>query len=187
VHEQFLTGTAAGDANAVDLIRKLWGYQLSAPQGTGSTFWESMRDEGCLCSSYVSLAHGWSTGPTSALTSYVLGLRSTGVGGTAWTWQPHVSDLHFAQGRLDLPTGQVTASWHTKADGLRAMLTAPRATDGTISVPAAEDADVRVGGKLVWSRGEACAPGVHRDGDYIIVPLDRQPGSGTRSISVDVS
>ena len=187
VHQQFLTGTSAGDTNAVDLIRKLWGYQLSAPQGTGSTFWESMRDEGCLCSSYVSLAHGWSTGPTSALTDYVLGLRSTGVGGSAWTWQPHVSGLRFAQGRLDLPTGTLTASWHTDADGLRAIVTAPRATDGTISVPAGDDADVRVGGRLVWSGGEAGAPGVHRDGEYIVVPLAQQPGSGSRTVPVDVS
>lgn len=186
VHQQFLTGTKAGDANAVDLIRSLWGYQLDAPQGTGSTFWESMRDEGCICSSYVSLAHGWSTGPTSALTSYVLGLRSTGVGGTAWTWQPHLSGLRFAQGRLDLPTGTLTASWHTDADGLRAMVTAPRATDGTIAVPADDDADVRVGGKLVWSGGQAAAAGVHRDGEYVVVPLDRQPGNGSRTIPVAV-
>jgi len=66
-------------------------------------------------------------------------------------------------------------------------VTAPRATDGTVSVPAHDDADVRVGGKLVWSGGRATAPGVHRDGAYVVVPVAQQPGVGSRTIPVDVS
>ena len=177
VHEQFMTDTAAADTSAVDLIKTTWGYQLGAPQGTGSTFWESMRDNGCICSSYVSLAHGWSTGPTSALTDYVLGLQSTGVGGTSWTWMPHPSGLRYAQGRLTLPTGALTASWTRDTAGrLQATLRAPRDTAGTIAVPAGADATVTIGQQVVWHGETARVAGARREGEYVVVPL-----SATRS------
>lgn len=187
VHEQFMTDTATADASALSLMKTTWGYQLDAPQGTHSTFWESMRDNGCLCSSYVSLAHGWSTGPTSALTDYVLGLTNTGVGGTSWTWQPHPSGLRFAQGRLTLPTGALTASWTDDGDGLKAVLRSPANTEGTVAVPAATTATVKIGQQVVWSARTARVSGAHREGEYVVVPLSATRSAHDETVHVSVS
>lgn len=188
VHQQFMTDTAEADAAAVDLIKRTWGYQLTAADGTHSTFWESMRDNGCICSNYVSLAHGWSTGPTSALTDYVLGLQSTGIGGHSWRFQPHTSGLRFAQGRADLPTGSLAASWHLDKQGrLRAIVDAPRNIPGTVAAPVTSVTDtVRVDGHVVWNENGAQQLGAHREGDYIVVPLEPLPGAGQRVVDVTV-
>lgn len=39
---------------------------------------------------YVSHAHGWSSGPTAALTEYLVGLKITGVQGSEWVFRPVV-------------------------------------------------------------------------------------------------
>ena len=56
---------------------------LNAPYGTASTFWEGYKTDGTsdYSDNYVSAAHGWSTGPTSALTFYVLGIQPDRDGG----------------------------------------------------------------------------------------------------------
>lgn len=188
VHQEFLTGTPQADGAAIDLVKRTWGYQLEAPDGTNSTFWESMRDNGCICSNYVSMAHGWATGPTSALTNYVLGLKSTGVGGSSWRFQPHLSGLSFAQGRLATPAGTLGASWHVDNQGrLRAQLSVPRGTPGTIAVPVTDTGStVRFSGHIVWSDGAADAAGVSRDGGYVVVPVATLPGAGERNLTVTV-
>ena len=70
---------ADDDANALTLIKREWGYMLNASIGTGSTFWEGYTSSGAFAyqDSFTSLAHGWSTGPTGALTAYVLGITPT--------------------------------------------------------------------------------------------------------------
>ena len=67
---------AGDDATALSLIRLEWGYMLSSPKGTGSTFWEGYLQDGSFDydPAYMSLAHGWATGPTPALTNYVAGI-----------------------------------------------------------------------------------------------------------------
>ncbi|KAH9824577.1 glycoside hydrolase family 78 protein, partial [Teratosphaeria destructans] len=84
-------------ARALDLIRRSWGWYLAHPNGTGSTVIEGYLTNGSFGyrnyrgyfydPSYVSHAHGWSSGPTSALTNYVLGLEVTGRVGSAWRWR----------------------------------------------------------------------------------------------------
>ena len=81
----------------VELIRREWGYMLNDPLGTASTFPEALRADGCVCSTYTSLSHGWATGPTAALTEYVLGLPPTSPGGATWSFVPHPGDLKFAR------------------------------------------------------------------------------------------
>ena len=74
---------------------------LNDPLGTKSTFPEALRADGCVCSTYTSMAHGWAAGPTSALTEYVLGVAPTSPGGATWRFAPQPADLTFAQGRAD--------------------------------------------------------------------------------------
>ena len=72
VHAHF---TANNDYTALAQIRRTWGHMLDSPIGTKSTFWEGISADGGLAygGSFMSLAHGWSSGPTSALTFHVLG------------------------------------------------------------------------------------------------------------------
>ena len=72
---------------------------LNSPLGTGSTFWEGYLANGQFGygGSYMSTAHGWATGPTSALTFYVLGIRPDNV------VHPAPGDLKSAEGSLKTP------------------------------------------------------------------------------------
>jgi hypothetical protein len=156
----------------VDIIRRQWGYMLDHPEGTKSTFWESFRNpqDGCtFCSSYVSLAHAWATGPTTALTSYVLGLQPTAPGGRSFDFVPHPADLRFAQGRITTPRGRVDASWKVTGNGsYSARLTAPPGAVGRAGVPTfGTRVKVFVDGRLVWDGAKAKGYGAHTDGEYV--------------------
>ncbi|MEK8145211.1 hypothetical protein NKH18_38845 [Streptomyces sp. M10(2022)] len=102
MHAHFAAGR---DTTALDLIRLEWGYMLDAPQGTASTFWEGYRSDGTsdYGGSYMSAAHGWSTGPTSALTFHLLGIAPSQEGGAGYSVVPHPGDVRSAQGRLVTP------------------------------------------------------------------------------------
>lgn len=79
---------------ALDLIRRSWGWYLNNPLGTESTVIEGYLKNGSFGyrssrgyaydTSYVSHSHGWSSGPTSALTEFILGLSVTSPAGKTW-------------------------------------------------------------------------------------------------------
>jgi hypothetical protein len=99
------------DVDALDLIRREWGYMLGNPTSTNSTFWEGFLANGAFGygggGSYMSHAHGWSTGPTSALTQYVLGLTPDSAAPGTVHIRPHPGDLAHVEGRVD----DVSVSW----------------------------------------------------------------------------
>ncbi|MEU6747134.1 hypothetical protein ABZ914_13040 [Spirillospora sp. NPDC046719] len=173
VNAHFAAGGQAADQAGVDIIRREWGYMLSHPQGTGSTFWESYRNpgDGCVfCSSYTSLAHAWATGPVTALTFGVLGLDPTGTGGRSFDFVPHTADLSFAQGRITTTLGAVEGSWKVAKGAYTAKLKAPHAATGRAGVPTfGERIKVRVDGHLVWDGTRALMQGVRSDGEYVYV------------------
>jgi hypothetical protein len=179
---------AGDDVNGLDLIRREWGYMLNSPTGTGSTFWEGFRSDGTFDygGTYMSLAHGWATGPTSALTFYVLGLSPTGAGG--YTFLPHPGDLTHVEGNITLPQGALTGSWdyNPAAGTLGETLTAPSGSTGTIGVPTygSTTVTVTVNGATVWSGGTFHATtgisGGSSDGSYIRL-TGVAPGSYTVS------
>ena len=171
VNAHFAAGGQAADQAGADLIRREWGYMLSNPHGTGSTFWESYRagDSPCVfCSSYTSLAHGWATGPTPALTFSVLGVAPDAPGGRAFHFIPHPADLSFAQGRITTTYGQVNASWKIDHGSYSARLTAPRGTTGRTGIPLLGGrVQVFVNGRLAWNGTKSKAYGAYADGDYV--------------------
>jgi hypothetical protein len=142
---------AAGDDTAgVELIRREWGFMLHDPLGTQSTFPEALRANGCVCSTYTSMSHGWATGPTAALTEYVLGVQPASPGGAAWSFVPHPAGLRFARGRLTTARGPLDVSWTAAGAQFDARLSAPAGTTGRIGVPTAgRDMVVRLDGRLV--------------------------------------
>jgi hypothetical protein len=173
VHARF---TANDDMNALAQIRRTWGYMLDSPIGTKSTFWEGINADGSLAygGSFMSLAHGWSSGPTSALTFNVLGTAPEAQVGQ-YRFVPHPGDLTSAEGRLTLPQGQLDAAWTRDpvAGTYTARLTSPGGTTGRIGVPKLGGANVTVSvnGAVVWRDGTFTPrPGIgggSQDANYV--------------------
>ena len=129
---------------ALDLIRLSWGWYLQSPFGTQSSFIEGYKTDGSWryrddsyskLGSYTAHALGWSTGPTDALTSYVVGLRPTGPGGNTWLLAPQAGDLTSAEGGFTLPSGKFSSGWEANTTGIVTLwLNVPEATSGTIDL-----------------------------------------------------
>jgi hypothetical protein len=182
VHAHFAAGR---DSTALDLVRREWGYMLNAPQGTASTFWEGYRSDGTsnYSGSYMSAAHGWSTGPTSALTFWLLGISPATDGATGCTVAPHPGGVGRAEGQLATPAGLIRVSWRDRGHGeFDLTVTAPGGAVADIAVPVPESGSyaVRVDGKTAWDR-TARAYSARRDGGY--VHLTGVP-AGSRTVTV---
>jgi len=130
---------------ALDLMRLSWGWYLNNPYGTNSTTPEGYLIDGSFgyrstsgyqnSPSYVSHAHGWTTGPTDALTSYVVGIKLTGLAGSTWTVSPQFGDLTHAEGGFTTPLGKFFASWTLVSGGYTLSYSAPAGTTGTLILP----------------------------------------------------
>lgn len=147
---QLAAGDPEAQSAAVDLMERQWGWMLDSPQGPQSTFWESLRASGEVVSSYQSYAHGWSTGPTRALTEQVLGIQIED-GGASWEIDPHTAGLRHAQGRLVTTHGPIDASWTADSRILRVEFSTPAQTGGIVGVPVTgEHVLVQLDGRVVW-------------------------------------
>jgi hypothetical protein len=154
------------DETGLELIRREWGYMLDSPVGTGSTFWEGYKADGSFdySGTYMSLAHGWATGPTSALTFYVLGTEPDGADG-AFHYLPHPGDLRYAEGRIQLPQGRLDASWTRtgSAGAITERLTSPRGSLGEVGVPTSGSRiSVTLDGRPVWDGDKAVGKDNHQ-------------------------
>ena len=101
---------------ALDWIRQYWGGMLA--EGATS-FWESydlrwpktnphlsLQADG-TSGYFVSLAHGWSAGPTAWLSENVLGIRPATPGYKHVTIEPDLMGLDWAQGSVPTPNGPI--------------------------------------------------------------------------------
>lgn len=119
-------------ARALDLIRRSWGWYANHPNGTGgSTVIEGYLANGSFGyrgdrgygrdASYVSHAHGWSAGPTSALTNYVAGLGVTSRLGRTWAvapqWTTTGGELEFAEAGFVTALGRFRVAWRRREWG----------------------------------------------------------------------
>jgi len=133
---------------ALDLIRRSWGWYLNNANGTESTVIEGYLTNGSFAyrnyrgydydAAYVSHSHGWSSGPTSALTNYVLGLEITGRVGSTWRFAPQFGDLTSVQGGFMTTLGAFQASWNVTngGRGYSMEVNVPEGTTGTMTLPA---------------------------------------------------
>ncbi|MGW3646251.1 alpha-L-rhamnosidase-related protein [Streptomyces sp. NPDC000878] len=178
---------ANDDHTALAQIRRTWGHMLNSDIGTRSTFWEGIRADGGLAygGSFMSLAHGWSSAPTSTLTFDVLGTTPESATG-AYRFVPHPGDLTSAEGRITMPQGAINASWSRvpAAGTYSAHLTSPAGTNGRIGVPkfGGSDVSVSVNGNVVWSNGTftptSGITGASQDDTYVYL-TGVAPGSYT--------
>jgi len=162
----------AGDtANALQLLSSEWGPMITRGDLYTGTFWENESTTGTQATANTSMAHGWSSAPTSVLSQYVLGIAPVAAGYRTWLVQPHPGDLAWTEGQAPTKYGPITVDWGRSSSRAFAMhVVAPRGTSGTIAVPTfGKDVDVRVNGRLVWSHGRVAdhdfAPS--QQGDYV--------------------
>ncbi|KAK7046114.1 hypothetical protein VNI00_007117 [Paramarasmius palmivorus] len=137
------------NARALDLLHRTWGYMLYTNISVQSTLLEGFTVNGSLSyrsyrgynydPAYTSHAHGWSSGPTSALTNYVLGLRVDEPMGRRWTVHPHPfsdEDEDAAEGGFETPLGWFSVSWILDEERtMEANISAPGGTTGSFVAP----------------------------------------------------
>ncbi|EMR83596.1 hypothetical protein ACHAO1_010834 [Botrytis cinerea] len=137
--------TIGETSRALDLIRRCWGWYLNNPNGTESTVIEGYLQNGTFAyrssrgymydTSYVSHAHGWSSGPTSALTEFVLGLSVTSPVGKTWKLTPQFGDLTSAEGGFVTTLGKFQAAWNLTKTGYTLDFAVPEGTTGSLILP----------------------------------------------------
>ena len=183
---------AGYDTRGLDLIRSMWGYMLDAPQGTRSTIWEGLNSDGSFAyqGPFQSLSHGWGTGPTSALTYYVLGLAPDTVSGQTYHVIPHPGNLTHVEGNLTMAPGKVVFSRYDvgascQTFSMRVDAQAHTGSTGRIAVPRfAANHTVLVNGAAAWNGtsfvGSPGIAGGSQDADYIYF-TGVQPGVRTFS------
>jgi len=153
---------------ALDLIRRSWGWYINNPNGTESTVIEGYLQNATFGyrssrgydydASYVSHSHGWSSGPTSSLTTYVLGLSVLSPVGATWQLAPQFGDLTSAEGGFTTSLGKFQASWRLTKTGYILEYNVPRGTKGQITLPSpftGRSPRVTIDGKLVSTSAQA--------------------------------
>ena len=168
IQAHFIAGQAS---RALELIRRSWGWYLNHPNGTESTVVEGYLTNGSFGyrnyqgysydASYVSHAHGWSAGPTYALTAYVLGLQVTERAGREWRLEPTFGDLGNVEGGFVTGLGKFWAWWEVTEEGYRLRWSAPMGTRGKVVLPGLSKGDMgstEIDGEMV----EGIGPGKGR-------------------------
>jgi alpha-L-rhamnosidase len=144
----FYAISAMADADhrrkALEWIDKYWGGMIA--EGATS-FWEGydpswpkadfhahlQADDGE--GYFVSLAHGWSSGPTVWLTEQVLGVRPTGPGFREASIRPDLAGLEWARGSVPTPTGAIRVRYEMHNDGLDAKVDLPSGVNARVFMP----------------------------------------------------
>ena len=129
---------------ALDWIRKYWGGMID--EGATS-FWEGYdpswpkRDFHAHLQAddgegyFVSLAHGWSSGPTVWLSEQILGVRPTEPGFREVTIRPDLAGLAWARGSMPTPEGAIRVDYKSSSGGLDAQIDLPAGVTARVSMP----------------------------------------------------
>ena len=160
---------------ALDWIREYWGGMIKAG---ATSFWEAWDPtwptehfHGSLQADngqgyFVSLSHGWSSGPTAWLTEQVLGIQPTAAGFREVTIRPDLMGLEWARGAEPTPHGLIKVDLR-RASGLEATLDVPDGVDAQVSVP------VTKGETSVEVNGQATTGTPAEDGTRLVIHLTR--------------
>ena len=129
---------------ALDWIRKYWGGMID--EGATS-FWEGYdpswpkRDFHAHLQAddgegyFVSLAHGWSSGPTVWLSEQILGVRPTEPGFREVTIRPDLAGLGWARESMPTPEGAIRVDYKSSSGGLGAQIDLPAGVTARVSMP----------------------------------------------------
>ncbi|KAF2187889.1 glycoside hydrolase family 78 protein [Zopfia rhizophila CBS 207.26] len=128
---------------AVDLIEFMWAdFMLDDPRMTNSSLIEGYSTNGDLHyapydnDARISHAHGWATGPTSALTFFAAGLQVNSTNGKTWLIQPRLGTLGRVTAGFETVLGKYSANW-TAADAgnIKGDFQTPDGTLGNLILP----------------------------------------------------
>ncbi len=137
---------AAGDTTAaLTLLQTVWGHMDAPGPDNSGADWEMVGRSGSPgFGSETSLAHGWSSGATADLSSYVLGVQPTAAGFATWSVQPHPGSLAWVEGDVPTPHGTIAVRWaqDRSAHRFAAQVTGPAGTSGTVDIPVVHPASV---------------------------------------------
>jgi hypothetical protein len=156
---------------ALNWMRQYWGGMIS--EGATS-FWEaydthwyhedfhSSLQADNRSGYFVSLAHGWSSGPTAWLMEEVLGIQPTGAGFATVNLRPDLVDLEWARGAMPTPHGLIKVDARKKGSATEIAVDIPEGVVARLSVPVsgANVTPVRVNGKS--EAGESAEGGARR-------------------------
>ncbi|KAI1796973.1 Six-hairpin glycosidase [Ganoderma leucocontextum] len=127
---------------ALTLIRNMWAdFMLDDPRVTNSTFIEGYSTTGELHyapysnDALISHAHGWATGPTSSLTTYIGGIHLLSEAGATWAIVPQVGDLTDVDSGFSTSLGGFSSKWATNGTVFSLELSTPEGTTGTVGLP----------------------------------------------------
>jgi hypothetical protein len=149
----------AGDLpGAMNFLRTWWGGMV---QEGATSFWEGYdprwqkndfhaflhADAGM--GYQVSLAHGWSSGPTSWLTEHILGIQVASPGYRTVTIRPNLLGLAYAKGAQPTPNGEIRVEFRAAGGhGLDCTIELPAGTTASVSLPVSSaTAEITVNGK----------------------------------------
>ncbi|KAF3033156.1 hypothetical protein E8E12_004228 [Didymella heteroderae] len=141
---------------SLELIRSAWGWYLNNPNGTESTVpegylangtWGYRGDRGYRFDpTYVSHAHGWSSGPTSTLTEYLVGLRVVEPKGRKWELQPAtLEEFDRAEAGFTTNLGKFSAKIEVKNGTASVRWDTPVGTEGYVRLPGQQGVTVAGG------------------------------------------
>jgi alpha-L-rhamnosidase len=151
---------AGNEPAALALVRREWGFMVT--HDPGGVDWERIEPDGVPAGTSGSLmvadssAHAWSTGPTPALSQYILGVAPASPGYGKWIVAPLVGDLRWAQGVVPSPHGPISVRWERGARNRFFVLTvrAPAGTSGSVTMPLlGHERAIARNGRIVWSHG----------------------------------
>ncbi|PBP17066.1 hypothetical protein BUE80_DR012158 [Diplocarpon rosae] len=120
----------------------MWAdFMLDDPRMTNSTFVEGYLTDGSLGYVYANVArlshaHGWATGPTSALTFLGAGIQLVTAVGATWLVQPRLGGLKRLTAGYETPLGEFAAEWReVDGGGVAGKFHTPHGTEGTLIIP----------------------------------------------------
>ena len=163
---------------ALDWIRAYWGGMVKEgatsfwegydPEWSKDNFHENLQADNGQ-GYFVSLCHGWSSGPTAWLIEQILGIEPQGAGFSKVRIRPDLAGLEWAHGTEPTPHGPISVDLRAAGKGLNVKLNLPPGVDAEVSMPAV------AGSTNVLVNGQPMAGRVAENGSRIVVDLDR-PG-----------
>jgi hypothetical protein len=132
-------GKLGEEQAGIDLLRRYWGAMLV--RGT-TTWWECFdptfpQDMNVVIAKmpYVSLCHGWSSGPTPFLTECILGVQPLSGGYGSVLIRPELCDLKWVSGTVPTPHGPIIVRAARAGKGTVCTVTLPPGIHASVVLP----------------------------------------------------
>jgi len=161
---------------ALDWIREFWGgmiregatsfWEAYDPEWPKGNFHESLQADNGQ-GYFVSLCHGWSSGPTAWLTEQVLGIQPRAAGFSQVSIRPDLAGLKWARGAEPTAHGLMKIDLRAAGRGLEATLDLPDGVDAAVSMPAPG------GGTTIEVNGQPESAQPAEGGTRLVVHLNR--------------